>query len=256
VSTEPVSSTIIHVPHASTVIPADVRSEFVLNDADLQHEIRVMTDHLTDRLFDVPGVVAVRFPVCRLVVDPERFESDDEEVMAARGMGVVYTRTSAGVPLRRSLTAAQRGELIATFYRPHHAALEAAVDRALAQHQRCVLIDAHSFPASPLPYEVYQDADRADICIGTDDFHTPDELLGLVVEACRRAGWTVTVNRPFSGALVPTTFYKSNPAVHAVMIEVNRRLYLDERTATASPGFEECQRRLATVLAAIRAAYE
>ena len=47
---------------------------------------------MTDHLFDVPGVTAVRFPVTRLVLDPERFGSNDEEVMAARGMGVIYTR--------------------------------------------------------------------------------------------------------------------------------------------------------------------
>ncbi len=61
------------------------------------------------------------FPVSRLVVDPERFEKDDEEPMAARGMGVVYELTSHGQPLRvfpSSSAAEERGKLLERFYRP------------------------------------------------------------------------------------------------------------------------------------------
>ena len=66
----------IHVPHAATLVPSEVREQFVLTDEQLADEIRLMTDHLTDDLFAMPEAVAltVRFPVSRLVVDPERFE--------------------------------------------------------------------------------------------------------------------------------------------------------------------------------------
>jgi N-formylglutamate deformylase len=107
------------------------------------------------------------------VLDPERFESDDEEIMAARGMGVVYTRTSEQTPLRRTLAAHEREELLARWYRPHHAGLTAAVAAAIGGRGHCLVIDAHSFPARPLSYELDQNPDRPDICIGTNDFHTP-----------------------------------------------------------------------------------
>ena len=104
---------VMHLPHWSTVIPVEPRQQFCVSDAELARELRVMTDHLTDQLFDLPGVPTVRFPVSRLVLDPERFESDDEEIMAARGMGVVYTRTSEQTPLRRTLAPHEREELLA-----------------------------------------------------------------------------------------------------------------------------------------------
>ena len=169
---------VIHVPHASTRIPADVRDQFVLSDEQIADEIRLMTDHLTDELFAVPEAMAlaVRFPVSRLVVDPERFESDEQEPMAARGMGVVYERTCRQTPLRRPLTASERQALIERWYRPHHQALTAAVATVLQTQDTCLIIDAHSFPSIPLPYEADQDADRPDICIGSDDVHTPPVL--------------------------------------------------------------------------------
>src|SRR5713101_8274639 len=141
------SGAVIHVPHASTVIPLDLHEQFSLTDVELAHELRVMTDHLTDRLFGIPGAAAVRFPVSRLVLDPERFESDDQEIMAAGGMGVVYTRTSEQTPLRRALAPHEREQLLERWYRPHHAELTTTVAAAIESHGRCLVIDAHSFPS-------------------------------------------------------------------------------------------------------------
>ena len=250
---EPVgTAVVVHVPHASTVIPVVLRDQFVLNNDDLQREVRVMTDHLTDVLFELPGVTSVRFPVSRLVLDPERFESDEFEIMALKGMGVVYTHTSEMMQLRRALSADERARLIADYYRPHHAELESAVARGLEQAGRCLLIDAHSFPAVALPYELDQGFPRPDICIGTDAFHTPVALRDVAVKVAKEVGWSVKINRPFSGALVPTAFYRSDARVDAIMIEVNRRLYLDEVSGTPAADFEECRAGLATVLNALR----
>jgi N-formylglutamate amidohydrolase len=244
------ASAVIHVPHASTLIPADVREQFVVTDDEVADERRLMTDHLTDELFAVPETIAlaVRFPVSRLVVDPERFESDDHEPMATRGMGVVYTHTSRQTPLRRLLRAQERQALVHQWYRPHHALLTTAAEAVLHTRGRCLVIDAHSFPSIPLPYETDQDPDRPDICIGSDDFHTPPALTSLAVRLCREAGWTVAVNRPFAGALVPMAHYRKDARVRAVMIEVNRRLYLDELTSARGATFERCRIAMTAVL--------
>src|SRR5580692_9817009 len=92
---------VVHVPHASLVVPGDVASGFLLTPAQL--ELRLMTDRYTDELFALPSSLAatVAFSVSRLVVDPERFTEDAQEPMARKGMGVVYTHTSSGHPLRR-----------------------------------------------------------------------------------------------------------------------------------------------------------
>ena len=66
----------------------------------LKKELVIMTDAYTDELFDVVGAHTNIFPVSRLVLDPERFLDDNQEIMAALGMGVIYTRTSSGQRLR------------------------------------------------------------------------------------------------------------------------------------------------------------
>jgi N-formylglutamate amidohydrolase len=216
-----------------------VRPTFLLTEAEVQQEIFRMTDAYTDELFRSDGVTSVRYPVSRIVVDPERFENDADEVMSKVGMGVVYTSTCDGRPLRPLLTPSDREALLAAYYRPHHAALTDAVAREMRQHGRCLVIDCHSFPSHPLPYELDQRLDRPDICIGTDPFHTPAELADEVMESFQLQGYTVALNRPFAGALVPTAFYRRNSNVAALMIEVNRALYMDEWTGEKSRRFDE-----------------
>jgi N-formylglutamate deformylase len=110
-------------------------------------------------------------------------------------------------------------------------------DRAESEGHFCTIVDCHSFSSRPLPHEPDQDPDRPDVCVGTDNFHTPTELRDALVTAASSAGLSVLVDRPFAGALVPTKHYRTNGRVKAVMIEVNRRLYMDEETGNQLPTF-------------------
>lgn len=232
---------ILHVPHDSTVIPDEVRHQFVAGDAELAAELVRMTDHHTLDLLAlaVPAGQIVRAPVSRLVVDVERFEDDSAEPMSACGMGVVYERMSDGRPLRRPISAPERQALIDAWYRPHHERLAAAVQRAIDLHGEAILVDLHSFPSRPLPYEADQRADRPGICIGTDVFHTPASLEAAFVAAFRAGGFDVRLNAPFAGALVPVSHYRIDRHVSAVMIEVNRALYAQESSGEKNLGFDE-----------------
>src|SRR5271170_5856470 len=148
-------TTIVHVPHASTEIPANERCALVLSDAELADELVRMTDWYTDELFELPSHLAktIMFPVSRLVLDPERFVDDQTEPMAARGMGVIYNQTSTGRVLRQHPSSAERERLLWIYYWPHHVKLEEAIADALCHHGRCLIIDAHSFSSTPLPHE-------------------------------------------------------------------------------------------------------
>ena len=213
----PTDAIILHIPHASTVLPSQV--DFLLGHEALAYEVDAMTDHQTDQLFDLSGARHCVFPVSRLVVDPERFIDDEMEKV---GMGVVYTHTSSGKSLRQ-ISPDQRQSLIDQYYHPHHQQLTAMASDVLSIHGRCLIIDCHSFPAQPLDYET--DPYRPDICIGTDDFHTQPELEANVVNSFQEYGYSVAINSPFAGSLVPTDFYQKEPRVQSIMIELNRGLY-------------------------------
>jgi N-formylglutamate deformylase len=241
---------VIHIPHASTVIPADIRRTFVLSDAELQRELLRLTDRYTDELFHLPSELALEvvYGVSRFVVDPERFTDDALEPMAARGMGAVYVSTTDGAPLRDSLTARQREGLLARFYQPHHADLDAAVQRALDVSGSCLIIDCHSFPSEPLACDLDQERTRPDVCIGTDAFHTSRELAARATAGFAARGLDVALDRPFSGAMVPPRWYHRDKRVVSVMVEVNRRLYMDEATGEKNSGFSDIQTLLRSVL--------
>jgi N-formylglutamate amidohydrolase len=232
---------ILHVPHASTAVPPDVRRRLLLDDAQLADELRLMTDSYVDELFALPAdeAVTIIYPVSRLVCDPERFEDDAREPMSRIGMGVIYTATHDGrrCGLRQTPREAEREGLLDRFYRPHHARLTVAVEAELRDRGHCLIVDAHSFPSLPLPYELDQARERPDICLGTDDVHTPPSLLRAAEAAFSARFVGVAHNRPFAGALVPAAFLNRDHRVSSIMVEVNRGLYMDEGTGDRLPGF-------------------
>lgn len=237
---------ISHIPHSSLIIPTYVRKQFLLGEDVLWREVLLMTDHFTDELFRkaVPGATDIVFPVSRLVVDPERFVDDADEPMAFVGMGVIYEQTSDGRKLRREISDSERQNLIDTYYLPHHHRLNEAVRDTVHHGERILVLDCHSFPAKALPYELNKHMDRPEICIGTDDFHTPESMTDLAVRVFRNAGFSVAVNDPFAGALVPSKYYQSDDRVLALMIEVRRDLYLDEVTGKKATTFAKFHQRL------------
>jgi N-formylglutamate amidohydrolase len=113
---------------------------------------------------------------------------------------------------------------------------------------RALIVDCHSFPSRPLPCDENRDENRPDFCIGTDAFHTPPGLLQAVESAVRGNGYTIGVNLPYSGTLVPSAYHRKNPNVWSVMVEVNRNLYMDEKAGTKSPGFESVKDRIQAIL--------
>jgi N-formylglutamate deformylase len=163
---------VLHVPHSSRQVPAEERQAIRLNDAALNKELLRMTDAYADELFPITPVEAARlvFPASRLICDVERFPSDRDEPMAARGMGVIYTRTSMGEVLRAQPDPPDRRTLFDRWYWPHHSKLERLVNDVAARSGVCLIVDCHSFPSVALPYELDQTSCRADICIGTDQF--------------------------------------------------------------------------------------
>jgi N-formylglutamate deformylase len=119
------------------------------------------------------------------------------------------------------------------------------VNDVVARSGVCLIVDCHSFASVALPYELDQTSERADICVGTDSFHTPSAVRDAIVKTAQREGYSVAIDAPFAGALVPLSVYGKDRRVLSVMIEVNRRLYMDELSDQKTQDF-------ATVRAAVR----
>ena len=250
---------VLHIPHSSRRVPAEERQAILVDNTELNDELLRMTDAYTDELFPITPVEAGRviFPLSRLICDVERFPSDENEPMAARGMGVTYTRTSMGGVLRAQPDPADRQKCLDRWYWPHHSKLEHLVKDVAERSGVCLIVDCHSFPSVALPYELDQASPRADICIGTDSFHTPRAVRDAIIAAAEADGYSVAVDAPFSGALVPLSSYRKDHRILSVMIEVNRRLYMEEDSGKKKDGLGKvCATLGRLVMAAAEAAVE
>lgn len=232
---------IAHVPHACTLVPTGIRAQMTLTDEELQRELVRMTDWHADHLFSWVlrhGGAMFASEVSRLVFDPERFRADADEPMAAKGQGAIYTHTTDGVRFA-TLTAEERERRLEEYYDTYHEGLRALVTDRLERFGLAVILDCHSFASVPLPSEPDQSPERPDICIGTDAFHTPPGLAEVLVAGFRAEGFTVAIDRPFAGTMVPLDRWGSDPRVHSVMIEIRRGLYCDEATGVRNERFDE-----------------
>ncbi|MDH6629161.1 N-formylglutamate deformylase [Streptomyces sp. LBL] len=243
------SPVILHVPHSAREIPDDVRAGIVLDDEALERELDHIVDahtaEIAEAATELSGVTPWRFVnrLSRLAVDPERFPDEREEMLAV-GMGAVYTRTTHREPLRPVDTDPE--PLLARYFRPYAAAMTEAVAERLAAAGRVVIIDVHSYPTRALPYELHGHGPRPPVCLGTDSFHTPPELLAAARNAFAGRG-KVGLDSPFGGAYVPLEFYGRDPRVSALMVEIRRDTYMSEPGGPAGPGLD----RLAEALAAL-----
>lgn len=234
------SPVVIHVPHSSTVIPPWVRERITLDDTALHRELQMMTDADTDQIAVLAAMNCLVRPwifvnrLSRLVIDPERFPDPNDEPMAHPeiGMGAVYTRTSDLVVLRLA-DAAHHNELLTQYFHPYAAALTEAVDARLRSLGRAIIIDLHSFPKVELPYEAlhHRGADRPELCLGTDEFHTPVSLIDSARQSFASMG-RVVLDQPFAGTYVPLKHYRNDPRVTSIMIELRRDRYVGSETGT------------------------
>lgn len=250
---------ILHIPHASFDIPVDLRPTLLLDDQALMEELSVMTDAYTEELFGCQAGEEdriVAFPISRLIVDPERFTDDALEIMAWVGMGVIYEQTSNGDRLRNACSLEDRDELIRRFYVPHHKRLNEATDKELDRCGAALILDCHSFPSVPLPFEFDQNPDRLDVCIGTDPAHTPRFLIQAAKQAVSDEGLAYQVNKPSDGALVPTHYWQQDKRVWSIMIEINRSLFMDEATGEKLDQYARCKAMLGRIVQRIRNQFE
>ena len=208
---------VFHIPHLSQEIPSCEMDQFLMPPLELKQAIEDVHDAGTDftqycreSLSHGVDASAVVFPYSRYLVDVERFEDE-----------AIHEQCFHGRPLRKRPNHEERERLLDTYYRPHHERLTNVVDNTLESYGKCLIVDCHSYPVVPFPFEDAE-ACRPTLCIGADDFHTPPEIVESLKKEAREQGISCAVNSPFSGALTPLKHYRRDHRVKSVMIELRR----------------------------------
>jgi len=157
----------------------------------------------------------------------------------AAGLGVIPRVVASGEEIySRKLAYAEAAQRIERCWRPYHAALAAEIAATRRRFGCCVLIDCHSMPSAGGPLDRDNGWDRVDFVLGDcRSTSCAPSLTNHVEAALRRLGYSVARNNPYSGGFVTQHYGRPAEGVHALQIEVNRALYLDEATFRRGPGF-------------------
>jgi len=250
-------------PHSGRRYPADLLAETRAGIQNLRRSEDAYVDELIGGAAGY-GAAVIAATVARAYVDlnrdPAELDPDmyDERLPAfaascsprvQAGLGAIPRITGDGQPIyRRKLAFADAEQRLASVHRPYHAALARLVAEAKESFGCAVLIDCHSMPSCA------RGAAAPDIVLG-DRFGASchPSVTALVEATLRRRGYRVARNAPFAGGHTTQTYGRPALRAHALQIEINRALYLDERTLERTNGFARVRAdmsRLAEALAA------
>jgi len=172
-------------------------------------------------------------------VDPSVIEGARRSRVSARargGLGIVPARTAQhGFLWRRAISPKQLDERLNQAHRPYHEAVEAQLALLLDRFGCALLLDCHSMPPPPkgVPPLVFGD------CRGTTaDCSISAEALAIA----KRLGFEAGLNDPFAGGHVIERHARPGDGVHALQIEIDRRVYLDDTLRIPGPGFDRVTR--------------
>lgn len=230
---------ILHIPHSSTEIP--ILDGYVSSLDNIQQEIIKLTDWYTDDLFDTDVDSKIVAPFSRIFCDVERFADDELEIMSKVGMGVLYEKLDSDEILRK-VTPELREKILIDYYWKHHNGLTTIVEEQLNVNGECLIVDCHSFPSTPLLKAIDQNKNRPDFNIGTDSFHTPKKYIEASSSYFENLGYSLGVDWPYSGSIVPMKYYQKEKRVSSIMLEINRKLYLNEPTNEKSIDYEKTKK--------------
>jgi len=260
---EPASQTVpfvFNAPHAGAVYPSSFLTESRLDALALRRSEDAYVDELFSPMSTLGApVMAARFPRALLdlnrepyELDPRMFEgrlppfANTRSMRVAGGLGTIPRIVADGQEIYRGRVSVDEAlRRIEWLYKPYHRTLRQLVNRTASLFGHAVLIDCHSMPSTSLSRD---DGLKADIVLG-DRYGTScvGVLTDLVDVTLRAKGYSVTRNKPYAGGFI--TEHYGEPALgrHALQIEINRALYMDERTMSKRPGFETLLRDLAQV---------
>lgn len=256
---------VLDSPHSGLLAPADFAPVLSLQ------KLFGTADAYVDELFGTaPGhgavLIAATFPRCYIdanrgleqldptIVDGPWPGRTVEDAKIRRGVGLIWSLLPSGeafydAPLPR----AEVDRRIERYWRPYHAALQRAIDEAHAQFGAVWHLNCHSMRSHGTP----RDEDgarqaRPDVVLGDRDGTTCDAaFLDLVRGVLAGFGYEVAINRPYKGQELVRRYADPEKNRHSLQIEINRALYMVERTGERSANFARLRAQLSELVEAI-----
>ncbi len=252
---------IFNSPHSGRLYPKSLKDASNLSDTQLRRSEDVLVDELFASVVKLGApLLAAHFPRAWLDVNREPYELDPKlfkqrlpahanirSMRVAGGLGTVPRLVAENLPIYHTPpTLTQALSRIENIYRPYHETLRKLMARSAVDFGYAVLVDCHSMPSIGGKQE---GSSRPDIIIG-DRYGTSchGEISHELIRGFSALGYSVTRNKPYAGGFITEHYGRPLKGLHAVQIEVNRALYIDEASLKPTSGFTTLQADIAKVI--------
>ncbi len=266
------SAVVLSSPHSGRVYPRRFLRSARLDAATLRRSEDAFVDDLFEPAVSL-GVPLLRahFPRAYLDLNREPYELDPRmfegrlpayvntrSARVAGGLGTIARVVGDSQEIYAKRMSVEEGlRRIDDLHKPYHAALEALLNQALRRFGVAVLVDCHSMPSSSIigtsdPATWRDERTKADFVLG-DRYGTScaRRFMDVAEGELRRFGYVVERNKPYAGGFITEHYGRPAAGCHAIQIEVNRGLYMEERSIVRGPGFDALSRHLYAVIAAL-----
>jgi N-formylglutamate deformylase len=167
----------------------------------------------------------------------------------ASGLGVIPRVVAEGKAIQfGKITMEEAKKRLALYYRPYHTQLQIVLEGTRKSFGQAILIDCHSMPSDALKTTERRTSIRSDIILGNRfGASCSAEIMNALEDLFSAEGFNVARNVPFAGAYIVQTYGRPSINQHAVQVEIDRSLYMDEDAVVKLPEFTDIQNRLTKV---------
>ena len=245
-------------PHSGRVYPRAFLRAAQLDPLTLRKSEDCYVDELVNGVAALGApLLTAEFPRAYLDVNREPYELDPalfqerlpdyantQSARVVGGLGTIPRIVADGADIYAGPLALAAGyQRIEMLYKPFHQALANLLDETYARFGRAVLIDCHSMPSALMSHH---GGVRPDFVLGDRFGASCDPLLSAFVkDLLTKLGYTAHMNRPYAGGFITEHYGRPGRGVHALQLEINRGLYLDEHRLGRTRGFADLKRDLA-----------
>ena len=254
--------TIYSSPHSGSNYSEEFLAQSNLNLI----ELRSSEDAFIGELFEIAttygsAFIEATFPRSfidlnrsHLELDPKLFQGDFEYESTPRnfaGFGVIPRLSGKGNSIYNSfLSLDEAQKRLKKFYYPYHDNLKKLVHKAQLTSGFAIIFDCHSMPSS---FPFFQGSNyrehTSDIVLGDLNGASCDPWLTRKVKAIFESqGFSVVINKPFAGGFITKNYGNPKKSIHAIQIEINRGLYMDEEKIKPNNNFKAFKSTLAGII--------
>ena len=228
---------IVEVPHAGLEVDAEALATLVAPALAIGRDADLYVDELYADAPDL-GATLLTARVSRYVCDLNRSEHDVDRdtVVGATGRpsphGLIWRSTTDNrAAIARPLPKTELERRLKAYYRPYHDQLDELVRERLARYGFVIVVSGHSMPSRGRDGHDDPGRERADIVPGTRQQTTAaPAVIDVIEKVAARFQFGLAHDEPYRGGHTTVRYGRPAAGIHAIQIELNRRLYMDEQT--------------------------